>query len=206
MLPQGTTRVTGALSSYHASFDGDDFGEPGYEVLAMHGLSDKLELGGKFAYFDVGFGDDDMNIFHLMAIPKVSLIPDQLAVVVPVGLMTSDEDGANNVYQVIPGVVYSQQLNPDFEVDVTGHTLILINDEFDDTLHYFGANIGLQLSPGGAAWAIHPEFGLLIPVGDAAGEEGGGGGGLAPDYFFHFGFAFHYRFGGAQAAAPIAAE
>jgi hypothetical protein len=202
MLQPGATRLSGGLTSYHASADGNDFGEPSYEVMGMHGLSEQLEVGGKFAFvspsIDAGGGDEDFNLYTLEVIPKVSITPDQLAAVVPVGVMFSDQDGSNNVYLVNPGVVYSQQLNPDFVLDAMAHAFIAINDEFDETADYIGANFGLELSPGAAAWAIHPEVGLLFPINDNASSDGN------VDYFFHFGIAVHYRLGGAPQTVAMA--
>jgi hypothetical protein len=198
MLQPGETRFTAALSNYQAHTDGGSSGEPAYELSASYGMNPTFEIGGKVSVVDHALA----NAYTLLAVPKFSIVPDEIAIVVPAGLAVLDTDeDSDHGYVIMPGLVYTRQLNPDFELDLTGQLVVGTNNDFDDSDQAIGANVGLQLSPGGAAWALHPEIGLLIPFGDTADSD--------VDYFLQFGFAFHYRFGGpgAEAApAPMASR
>jgi len=192
MLPMGGTQLTAAVSSYSAYVDGNNNGSTAFEVMGSRGLTDRLELGGKFS-----FVNEEEDGYTLLVVPKYSLSPDTLALTMPAGVMFTSQDDTDHIYELFPGVIYTRQISPDFELDLAGQVLVAVNSDFDDSEIYLGTNVGVALSPHGAAWAFHPEVGLLVPTGDAADTV---------DYFIQFGLGFSYKFGVAPpaAAAPVA--
>lgn len=201
MLPVGATRVSAAVNNYEGTAsdpDGDSqsHGEDAFEAMVSHGVTEQLELGGKLAFINA-----QANIFHLLAVPKLSLVPDKVALVAPTGVsimgdadvdgdgMTDDEGG--HFYESLPGVVFSQGLNQYFELTGAAQLIWLINDEFDDSEFWTGLNIGVRLRPPGAAWAIQPEIGFTTPITNRDDNL---------DYILQYGLAFHYDFGGAAGA------
>ena len=188
MLPQGGTQLTAAISNYDAHAENGSSGETAFEIMGSHGMSERLELGGKLSYMSVGVLGESQNVFTLLAQPKYSLQPDTLALTMPVGALFTEDDHA---YEISPGVVWSKLFRPEVELDVAGNVLIAENSDFDDSEIYICGNVGASFGPANAPWAIHPELGLVIPTGDAADTV---------DYFLQFGLAFHYRFGPRGAA------
>ena len=75
-----------------------------------------------------------------------------------------------------------------------------VDSEFDDPEWGPAANVGVAFSTPGAPWAVHPEFGFLIPIGSDDEADGG----IGVDYVIQFGIAFHFVLG-APAAAPAPA-
>lgn len=190
MLPQGGTRLSAALSSYSAYTSEGNSGKNAFEVMGSHGMNEKIELGGKLSYLDSGFSETGKFI-TLLAVPKVSLIDEELALAVPTGVLFNTAEGSDNAFETMPGVVYTRPLTPEFELDAAGQLVIATNDSFDELEVYPAGNLGVQFSPPGASWALHPELGVLIPTGEAADML---------DYVVQFGIAFHYKLG---AAAPV---
>lgn len=189
MLSPGTNRVSAAVTNYSAYLEDNNSGETGFELMGARGFSEKLELGGKLTYMSFsGFGESQSALTALF-VPKYSLTPDKLAIVVPVGAIIAEDDHA---YELMPSVVYTRDLLKDVDLHLSGQVLIASNSDLDDSELYLGGTLGVAVSPGGAPWALHPELGFLIPTGDQADLI---------DYYIHFGLAFHYRFGGPPAPA-----
>jgi hypothetical protein len=198
MLPQGATRVGGGINIYSFRGDGGSVDTNGYEVTASHGFSDKLELGGKFMFArESSTGDGSVNFFNLLLAPKVSLIPDQLAFTAESGIVlasSSDETtDVNNIWHAMPGVVFTQTLNPQFDLNVAGKLVLQFEDDFDDYNVAVATNIGLRFLIPDTSVAIFPELGLMYE--DDNSEDG---------YFMQLGFAVQYTFGGPPAAPPPA--
>lgn len=205
MLPQGTTRVTAAVNNYEAKVteegDSRSFGNDALEAMVSHGVGDGIEVGGKLAFIDA-----QANIFHFMVVPKISLVPDKLALVAPTGAAyvgEADIDGDGNpdgesghFFETLPGLVFSHLINEYFEFTGAGQLIWLVNEDFDDSEFYIGANVGIKFRPPGAAWAVQPEIGLSTPLTNR--DE-------SMDYTLQYGIAVHYDFGGAAVAAgPVA--
>jgi hypothetical protein len=198
MLPQGGNRLSVAVTEYegHASdTDGNDqsHGVDGFEIMGSHGVTDDFEIGGKLAYIDA-----EVNIYHLMVVPKLSIMPDQLAFTAPTGVMfvgDSDdtmEDNGGHLWETLPGLVGSHVINPSVELTGALQALWAIEDDFSDSQVYGGLNFGVRLRPPGQPWCVQPELGILIPITDRDDNF---------DYVLQYGIAFHYDFGGSAAAA-----
>lgn len=194
MLPTGGTSVGAAISQYGIQ-GGDVSGdEEAVEVMASHGISDKVELGGKLAWFLI----EDADSFNFLFVPKLSLIPDQLALTVPAGLIlvTGDaSDGDDTAWLLMPTVVFSQVLSEYFELDLAAKPVIGFENDFGDSDVAFAANVGVRVTPPGQRWGLHPEIGIMWD--DDMGDEG--------DYYLQLGLAFVYELGPARASAPAAA-
>jgi hypothetical protein len=191
MLPAGATQVGLAVNSYEFHADGGSGGSESVEVMGSYGINDKFELGGKFAWFN----EMDTNLFNLLVSPKLSLVPNVLALTAQSGVLLSDGDGADNAWLSMPGVVFTQRLSDMFELDLTGKAVLGFSDNFDDYNIAGAINAGLRLSLPGQAWAVMPEIGVLYD--DDSQDTGGSTG-----YFLQLGFAFTYQFGGVQPAPP----
>jgi len=193
MLPRGGTELAAAVTQY--GFQGEGGAdEEAFEVMATHGVSDQLELGGKVTWFTI----DNADTFDFLFVPKYSLIPDTLAVTVPAGLILVTGDSSNdNAWLLMPGLLYSRVLNEYFELHLAGKPVVEFSDNFDDYQISAAANIGIRLTPPGQRWALHPEVGIFWD--EDFGSDGN------PDYGLAIGFAFVYLLGPDRATAPAPA-
>ncbi len=191
MLPRGGTSVTGAFSFYSYDEGDGSADDEAIEIIASHGLTEQVELGGKLVWFTVEEG----NAFNFLAVPKISLLPDRLALTIPAGMIVIEGmDDVDNAWMATPGLVFTQTLSPDFDLDVAAKPVFTFEDNFDDYNVAAAINIAIRLSPAGSAWALHPEFGLMYDD-DSEGPSGDTG------YFMQIGFAFTYEIL-PQGAAP----
>jgi hypothetical protein len=195
MMPAGNSQLGVAVSSYgyQSELSGD---EEAVEIFGSHAMSDKLELGGKFVWFAI----EDNNSFDFLVVPKYSLIPDKLALIVPAGLIlvTGDDGGGtetDNAWMVLPGVVYTLPLGEFFELDLAGKPALFFEDDFSDYNIGVAANVGVRFSQPGQRWALFPEIGVMWDD-DLENND---------DYFLHFGLAFTWQLGQMQAAPAAAA-
>ena len=198
MLPQGATRVGGGINIYSFRGDGGSVDTNGYEVTASHGFSDKLELGGKFMFArEASPGEGSVNFFNLMVAPKLSLIPEVLAFTAESGIiMASSSDDSvdvNNIWQTMPGVVFTQTLNEQFDLNVAGKLVLQFEDDFGDYNMAIATNVGLRFLIPDTNVVIFPELGIMYE--DDNTEDG---------YFMQLGFAVQYTFGAPAALPPPA--
>ena len=198
MLPQGASSVGIAVNSYSYNVEGESPDDESIEVMASHGISDTVEIGGKIAWFS----GDGYDVLNFLATPKVSIIPNQLAFVAPTGfiLFSIEESGINdseNIWMTTPGVVYTMGIANDFVLDLTGKLVALFQDDFDDYNIAGAANVGFRFAPAGQAWSVGPEIGFMYDE-DSIDEDDTG-------YFLQFGLGFHYQFGATNSATPSSA-
>ena len=175
-LPRGGTSITGAIASYgyHSDQGGDS--EIAFEAAVSHGLSEKVELGGKLAFFNI----EDNKALNVLFTEKFSLAKDSVALTIPAGIILTDGD---NVWMVNPGVLATYPATKDFTIEGAAKLVINLQDDFGDSNTLIAANVGLRLSPGGnTTWGLQPEIGFAIDPN----EEG---------YFLQFGFGFVYNIG-----------
>jgi hypothetical protein len=188
MLPPGASQVGVAVNSYAYHEGGDGSSEEAIEVMGSTGVSDKVELGGKFAWFSV----EDADFFNFLIAPKISITPDKLAFVAQSGFILATGDGeSESIWMTMPGIVFTNELTTGIYADLTAKLIGFFNDDFDDYNLAGGGNLGLRVALPGAAWSLGPELGFMYDD-DAVDEDTG--------YFLQFGVGFHYQFGGVQPA------
>jgi hypothetical protein len=197
MMPTGNTQLGVAISSYGYQSDvsGD---EEAIELFGSHAMSDKFEIGGKFVWFTI----EDNQSFDFLVVPKYSLIPDKLALIVPAGLILVTGDGGggttetDNAWMVLPGVVYTLPLSEYFELDLSGKPALFFEDDFGDYNVGVAANVGVRVTPPGQRWAVFPEVGVMWDD-DLDNND---------DYFLQFGLAFTWELGQIRQPATATAQ
>jgi hypothetical protein len=199
MLPQGSTRVGGGINFYSLQADVGSGDTQGYELMASHGFSDKLELGGKFMFAHESEEDTSVNYFNFLAAPKFSLVPDKLALIADTGIVlataSSEDVETESFWLTMPGVVFTQHLNEMFDLNVAGKAVLMFQDDFGEHNFAMAANVGVRLLIPESAVVVFPELGFMFDDDDITPDGG---------YFMQFGVAVHYTFGGAAAAPPPA--
>jgi hypothetical protein len=192
MLPQGATRVGGGISFYSLQADDGSGDTQGYELMASHGLSDKVELGGKLVLVTEEEMGERVTFYNLFASPKVSVVPDTVAFTAESGIiLATGSDDTENIWQTMPGIVFTHTFNEMFALNLAGKAVLQFSDNFDDHNVAVATNIGFGILIPDSKVTLFPELGFMY---DDDQDEG---------YFMQFGFAVHYEFGGAPAPAPM---
>ena len=164
MTGAGQVELTPHYSSTSVADGGDSEGIQNHLGLQLAvGVSPKVDL--RFRYENIWLkGDGVTDGLSLIAFgPKLSLIPDQLALYAPIG--TAVGDGITDSWQFQPTVFVTLPVVPQ-KLDFTVAPKMVVSF-CDDCNSYFAFNTGLAISSNITRWAFRPEFGLLF------GEDGG---------------------------------
>ena len=151
------------------------------DLQIRHGL-ERYEIGGRISRINLQDGYQFVSFD-----PKISLVENRLALLLPIGLFFSDPfpgdvdiDVAES-HQIHPSLIATIPLGrTETELNLGLKTIVLL----DSPAEYFtGINLGLRMTPDEVTRgpAVHPEIGLFT---DANGH-----------YYFYFGTAF--AFGGS---------
>ena len=186
-LAPGQTSITAGLSR-QAFINGEDGDyEDGFSVVDVqvrHGL-ERFEIGSRISRINLQDG------YHFVSLaPKISLVEDRLAFLLPIGVFFNgpfpgddvDIDVAESL-QVHPSLIATIPLGrTETELNLGFKTIVLLDSPEE---YITGINLGLRMTPdevtGGPA--ILPEIGLFT--------------GSSGNYYFYFGTAFSYAFGGS---------
>lgn len=185
-LDPGQTSITAGLSR-QAFIDGHDWdytdGFSVADVQFRHGL-ERLEIGGRISRINLQDGYQFVSLD-----PKISLVEDRLAFLLPVGLFFSGPFPGDAVieavesHQVHPSLIATIPLGRSEQHLNLGFKTIVLLDTPEEYLT--GINLGLIMTPdemeGGPA--VFPEIGQFT---DSYG-----------DYYLYFGTAFSFAFGGS---------
>ena len=184
-LAPGQTSITAGISR-QAFIDGDDWNyEDGFSVVDVqvrHGL-ERFEIGGRISRINLEDGYQFVSLD-----PKISLVEDRLAFLLPIGLFFSDPFPSEvdievaESHQVHPSLIATIPLGRSGQHLNVGVKGIVLLDHPADYLT--GINLGLRLTPDEEirGQAVHPEIGLFTTPGG--------------HYFFYFGTALSFTFGG----------
>ena len=185
LLAPGQTSITPGISR-QAFIDGDEWDyHDGFwtvDVQVRHGL-ERYEIGGRISRINLEDGYQFVSFD-----PKISLVEDRLAFLLPIGVFFSDpfpgdaEIDVVESFQVHPSLIATIPLGRSGQHLNLGVKGIVLLDHPAD--HLTGINLGLRLTPDEETpgHAVHPEIGLFTT------SDG--------HYYFHFGTAFSFAFGG----------
>ena len=181
----GATSYTAALASTTYSVDGMGNGEEIVELMARHGVSEGMDVGGRISR--INFDSD--GVFFFLIDAKKELIPDQLSVALPIGfaLLTGDAVDADadqlNYYQAQPTILYRVPAIKEVDLELTAKGIFVVATGAGDTESEFliASTIGVRFAEDIAVskWWIQPEIGFLKDIG----EDG---------YAYQLGFGFTY--------------
>ena len=180
-LAPGEFQLTPSFGHVQQTGDGSDQltqTEVGFQAAA--GLSDRVELRAK--YYSVRLTDSEgtssINVFG--AGPKFALVPDQVALFVPLGVAFGSEIESAESLQIQPTLLFTIPLSDQVELNPSAKAHIWLNTDDDDADPAFSLNLGAAFSKDLSRWAVRPEVGLQF-------------GNLAE--FFHFGVGFSATIG-----------
>ena len=184
-LAPGQTSITAGISR-QAFIDGDDWDyEDGFsvaDVQVRHGLK-RFEIGGRISRINLQDGYQFVSLD-----PKISLVEDRLAFLLPIGLFFSDPLSGDvdievaESHEVHPSLIATIPLGRSEQHLNLGLKTIVRLDTPEEYLT--GINLGLVMTPDEVEEgpAVFPEIGLFT---DSNGH-----------YYFYFGMALSFTFGG----------
>lgn len=130
------------------------------EGLARFGVTDRLEAGLKLGYAH-SFGDFELSLEQAFVDAKLSLLPDQLAVALPVGGTLIDGEAFD--LQTQPGLIWTATLGRRLELD-SAFKLVMVKTRGESSLGSLGAAavVGVRIRSDHHRFELHPEVGVHV--------------------------------------------
>ncbi len=163
MLPAGKTSVTPS-ASFLTFKTGDESwkSSDNFGAQVAHGVSERVNLTVRYEHLDWSQADESHNYLDLGV--KVSIVPDILAVALPVGFFFGSGVEEGESFQAHPTVLATLPLHPNLDVNVSAKYLIFFDPDADNLAAY-NAGLGVRLLPG--KFTVFPEIGLLHNPGES---------------------------------------
>ena len=164
MLRYGQVEITPSVSPGFVSGNGqtdhvwNDFG-----VRAQFGFSDRVNLGLGFNRTQLAIENPDSFGFNTVAFgPKVSLVPDRLAVALPVTVFLTEELNADERWQLHPTVLMTVPINERVDFNPAVRLLVPVCDQCETSIAFhagFGFRTGRHL-------ILRPEAVFIVNPGE----------------------------------------
>ncbi len=157
--------VTPAYSAVFFSYEDDTDraqNQLGFQIATGVGARTDIRL----QYERITLHDDpDREVANVLGFgPKFGLLPDHIAVYVPVGFAFGGRIETSETFQVHPTLLLTLPLLEFAEINGSAKALIPITDRARDDLVAF--NIGVGLGPDLTRWVLRPEIGILFNPGE----------------------------------------
>lgn len=165
-LGPGHSEITPSFSMVRSSEeDADSFEQRQFGVHAGVGLTERVDLRMRFERITVEEGDDESGaVYVLGAGPKFGLVPDRLALYIPVGFAFGSDIEVGETFQVHPTMLVTYPVMPGLDVTGSGKVLVPLASDGGDALLAF--NVGLGIGEGRGPVVLRPEVGMLINPGE----------------------------------------
>ncbi len=162
MAGVGRVEVTPTISQVQAGGSGEvENAQRNFGVQVAAGVRERVDIRLRYEriVLDDEAGDGAPSFNVLAAGPKFSLIPDRLALYLPVGFGFDNDFDVGESFQTHPTMLLSLPLGSRVNLDTSVKGLIPIGNEDADIL--VAANVGLGFAFADGAWVLRPEFGVL---------------------------------------------
>jgi len=136
-----------------------------YGIQAGVGILKRLDLRIRYEHASVNPGEDENFGVNMLGFgPKLGLVPNWLAIYVPVGFAYGKDIEASETWQVHPTLLATLPLSKHFEINTSAKALIPLQKGNDPM---YAVNFGVAISSDVRRWAVRPEIGYLFnsPVG-----------------------------------------
>lgn len=162
LLPAGEAEITPSFSYVLFSVDGDtEHVQDHYGIRAGYGVADGVELRGMYERVEVDGGD---GVNEVGAGVKVALVPDQVALYLPVGFVTGEGIETSDTWTVAPTLLLTYRAAAN--VELTPSIKAIYPFSAPDPEMFLGFHLGAGLSSDLDVWAFRPEVGVVIDPGD----------------------------------------
>ena len=161
------------VTPFYSHMDIADDGETAklQDVFGMHlatGITERLDLRARLERVVVNDAEGvDFSVTVLGLGPKLSLIPDQLALHLPVGFAFGSDIDESQTWQFHPSVIGTIPVVQTAEFNGSFKLLIPISDAGENNDVLLALNLGLGIGPDRSRWAIRPEVGFLRNPGES---------------------------------------
>jgi hypothetical protein len=165
MLRPGQVEITPAVNAVGITENGDSthtYNEYGARLL--FGVGPRVNVGVGYARSDVleKFGLGDFGFNTLAFGPKFSLVPDRIAVAMPVGFSFGEEMSVSDTFQIHPTLLMTVPLGEHVDFNPAVRLLVPTCDNCD-TLIAFHAGFGLRT---GRRVVVRPEVAFVVDPGE----------------------------------------
>jgi hypothetical protein len=159
----GTHRIELTGSYGTVSFSDDDETEKvqnQYGVQLATGMSDAVDARLRYERITADDGDGALNVLGFG--PKVRLLPDRIALYVPVGFAFGEDIDVSETWQIHPTLLATVPVVDMVEVNGSAKLLVPFESDFDTTVAF---NLGLGIGNMNRI-VVRPEFGFLFNPGE----------------------------------------
>lgn len=164
-LGPGRSEITPSYSVVRSSEEGDEVEQRQLAVHAGIGLSERADLRLRLERITAeADGEESSAVYVLGAGPKLGLVPDRLALYLPVGFAFGDDIDVDETFQAHPTLLGTVALTPG--LDLTGSTKVLVPLSGDGGDPLLAFNLGLGIGEGRGPVVVRPEVGMLINPGE----------------------------------------
>ena len=157
LVGAGRTTVSGALARSEVTGGDDNAGDWSGDLQVRHGVTDTAEVGVHYT---------GTNGAHAVAFdPKFSIVPDKIAVSLPVAILFSDQNREMDYggMVVTPTIFFGAPVTPNQVELVIAPKLMLVFPDGDDAEsdQWFALSAGARLSADLKKWALLPEVSIV---------------------------------------------
>lgn len=165
LLPEGDVEITPSFSSVSFSAEGGtgtEHVQDQYGVRLGYGATDQVELRAMYERVRLVGGDGGLNVVGVGI--KSALVPDLLAVYVPVGFVTGSGVETSKTWTVAPTLLATYREGRTFEIIPSMKGIFPFTAE--DRQLFLGFHLGAGFSTDLDVWAFRPEVGTVVNLGD----------------------------------------
>lgn len=161
-VEKGKWQGTASYSSNSFSNSGEsDRINGAIEAQLRAGLSDKSDIGFRYAYIDVDNASEDYGMIAIE--PKFMLVKDRFSLIAPLGMYVGQYVNEDESFHFSPGFIATYPFNKNFDASVASRYMIFFDSDSDNLV---ALNLGFGVSTDIEKWAIRPEIGYLFNPGN----------------------------------------
>lgn len=165
ILPAGDVELTPSFSYVSFSADGEnEHIQDQFGIRAGYGLSGTAELRAAVERISLA-GEFDGDAFTMAGLGvKFGLVPDRLALHIPVGAVFGEDLETSETWTVAPTLLATWRGGPNFELTPSLKAIYPFASE--DPELFLGFHLGAGISTNLDRWALRPEVGIVTNPGD----------------------------------------
>lgn len=167
LLEPGQVEVTPSFSNVSFSAEGEtEHVQNQFGLRFGYGASPNVEVRGTYERVtldeDVRVDDTDVNLLGVGV--KVGLVPDQLALFLPVGFAFGGDLESGDTWTFVPTLLGTWRATPGVELNPSVKAIYPF--AIEDPELFLGFHLGAGISTDMDRWAFRPEVGAVINPGD----------------------------------------
>jgi hypothetical protein len=163
MLQRGQVEVTPAVNPVYVSENEDTTHVANdFSVRALFGISNRLNVGAGYNRTQLTVGEEDFGFDTIAFGPKFGLVPDRVAVAVPVGFAFGEDIEVADTWQVHPTLFMTFPMNQRVDFNPAVRFVIPVTED-RNTLVALHAGFGVRT---GRHLVLRPEAAVVFDPGE----------------------------------------